>query len=432
MMTKPRAILLLTLACTAAAPAPAPDAESKQSVRPRVPVLEELSRESQLVYTETRRGVARVQLPPPKWINELAAKDNPLDKWGDVIGGQLKVRLEQEREAARAGNYVPVQVDVTASSTTQPAATQPTRVQTSWRFKQIENGNTVVLEPAPDANGAPQAIEIHAGGERDARGLINPGGAPQLRVQAVDAFAPNNVGLVFDAAGHVLVPLYVEKETIAAGVPISVGDGPVEQATFVASDRQTNLTVLKLPESQAGKREPVRLAEARPAEGAMVMLLAPNNGSAQWVVWNESQQNLAGVVVAVDGSVAGFERFGQFLSASSCKPVVEQLVQFGRVKRAKLGVIVRQVDRTDPARDRVAGLGSQPALRVEQVFPNSAAERAGLKRGDLILSVASQPVGDPPALGAAIADRKGDTPLRVLRDGETVDVSVKLNPEDHP
>src|SRR5205823_11619582 len=107
----------------------------------------------------------------------------------------------------------------------------------------------------------------------------------------------------------------------------------------------------------------------------------------------------AGVVVNVDGSVSGFARYGQFLGCGACRPVVDQLVKYGRVKRAALGVSVREVQRDDVLRERWAALASQPALRVSDVQPNSAAERAGLQVGDLIVGVDDEPVGDPATFG---------------------------------
>jgi hypothetical protein len=384
-------------------------------------VLRQLSEESQAVFVQVRRGVVRVQLPPPKWVNEMAARDNPVDKWGSMLSDQVRQRLTQEREDAKAGRYAPVGVEVqpTGAPTTQPQAAA------TWQMKQLAGSDTVIFESNDAAGILPTAIQIHTGGERTPDGRINPGGAPQMVLAPTGNFAPNNVGLVIDAAGHVMVPLYVEKETVGENVRVSVGDGPVESATFVASDRQTNVTVLKLPEA-SGTRNVIQLADKRPAEGSLVLLLAPNSGSAQWLVWNEAQQNVSGVVVTVDGAVAGFARFGQFLSARSCKPVVEQLIESGKVKRARLGVAVRQVGRDDPAREQTAGLGNRPALRVEQVMPKSAAANAGIQRGDLILSLAGELVGDPASLGAALANRTGSTAVHLMRGSEAIDVDVDL------
>ena len=102
--------------------------------------------------------------------------------------------------------------------------------------------------------------------------------------------------------------------------------------------------------------------------------------------------------------------------------MVKQLLAGGAVRRAKLGLAIAEVATNDPSREREPALGSRPAVRVEEVATGSPAERAALKRGDLIVAVNGQPVGDPSAFAAAIT---GDDPLvpaaavklTLLRDG---------------
>ena len=134
-------------------------------------------------------------------------------------------------------------------------------------------------------------------------------------------------------------------------------------------------------------------------------------------------------MVKVDGAVAGFARYGQFFPASGAATVGEQLIRYGRARRAILGVAIREVSRSDPLRRDVPELGTRPALCVDDVTPNSAAAKAGLKAGDLILSLGDEPVGDPPAFAAAISARTGKTPLNLVRDGKKVEISVELKPE---
>ena len=408
-------------ACLVATISPAiaeePPAASSHSL------LEQMNREAQGLYKDVRGGVVHLQLPPPRWLSEVAARDNPVDKWGGQLAEQVKQKLERDRQSAQQGKYNIVRAKINPTTQPQSINASSDAAPAPWRLTQEPANNTIVLEST--GNGDPVAIQIQTGGQlRD--GSVIVGGPPQLTLEPTSGFAPNNVGLIFDDAGHLLVPLYLEKETVGEGVRASVGDGPVLTATFVASDKQTNITVLQLP-ANAGK--PVKLGASRPADGAMVMLLAPNSDSAKLMLWTGGQRDIAGVVVGVDGAVAGFARYGQFLSAGACKPVVEQLVATGKVKRAILGVTVREVPRGDPTREQSAALGNQPALRIEEVRPNSAAARAELHPNDLILTVDGEPVGDPAGFAAAIANRSGKTPMRVLRAGKRIDVTVELQAE---
>src|SRR5829696_7910361 len=68
------------------------------------PLLEQLTRETQALYGGVQRGVLRVQLPPPRWLDEGAGReasvdqDNPLNKYK---GLDPKVREQLARRTAR-------------------------------------------------------------------------------------------------------------------------------------------------------------------------------------------------------------------------------------------------------------------------------------------------------------------------------------------
>jgi S1-C subfamily serine protease len=63
---------------------------------------------------------------------------------------------------------------------------------------------------------------------------------------------------------------------------------------------------------------------------------------------------------------------------------------------------------------------------VREVRANSPAAVAGLRTGDLILSLDGQRVRDVRALAAAIESRGGTRVLRIVRDSELVDVGVRF------
>jgi len=105
--------------------------------------------------------------------------------------------------------------------------------------------------------------------------------------------------------------------------------------------------------------------------------------------------------------------------------VMDQLVQHGRVHRGLLGVTVQGV-----TSDLAAGLGldkSEGAL-VSGVTPGGAAEKAGIKRGDVILGYQGRPVVDTNAFRNEIAATKPGTSitLDVLRDGKTSSMKATL------
>jgi len=148
------------------------------------------------------------------------------------------------------------------------------------------------------------------------------------------------------------------------------------------------------------------------------MLLSPSGDSGHLSIWTGGQQD-RGLLVSTTGSVGGFVRMGQFLSGNAMRPVTEQLIQFGKVRRAVLGVLISQAQTPD----------GHAAMRIEQVIVPSAAAEAGLRDGDFVLSLAGSPVGDVPSFAAAIAQGAGPTELELLRDGQPMIVTVNLKPQ---
>src|SRR5688500_14976503 len=74
---------LLTIAPSvrAAQEPPAPEAPAAESPAAPRPLLDQLNRETEALYREVRRGLLRVQLPPPRWLDEPAVADSPLVKY---------------------------------------------------------------------------------------------------------------------------------------------------------------------------------------------------------------------------------------------------------------------------------------------------------------------------------------------------------------
>lgn len=226
--------------------------------------------------------------------------------------------------------------------------------------------------------------------------------------------APRTTGLIVDESGHVVIPLYIDPDVVLA-MPFKVWSeaaGLVE-AKLVGSDRQTNLSVLKL-ERPIGK--PVPLHGSKPPEGSLVMVLAAWGEAGKLAVWTGAQSE-RGLIVSAQGAITGFARGGQFLSADDALPVINQLIQYRMVRRAMLGVTVQQLETPDGRR----------AMHVDQVQPNSPAELAGVKVGDYILSVYDKPADDLLSFAAAISAAEGVTPIRILRDKAVVELKIEFH-----
>ena len=100
-----------------------------------------------------------------------------------------------------------------------------------------------------------------------------------------------------------------------------------------------------------------------------------------------------------DGNIG----IGFAIPANMARHVMDELRTDGQVRRAQLGVTVQPV-----TSDMAASLGLKETRGaiVSSVAPGSAAERAGVKRGDVIVSFNGQPVHDINALRNRVAEAK--------------------------
>lgn len=144
--------------------------------------------------------------------------------------------------------------------------------------------------------------------------------------------------------------------------------------------------------------------------------------------------NLVGINSAIFSESGGSNGIGFAIPAEMVRRVVESAVSGGgSVVRPWLGARVQTVD---TAIARSVGLPHPEGVLVNELYPRAAGERAGLRTGDVILSVAGQPVQDEAALRYQFAtQRPGErVQLVVLRNGQqqTLVASAEAPPGGAP
>jgi len=356
-------VVLLALIANGAA------VQTSDPATPR-PLLDQLNRETQSLFREVGPSIVRVQLPLP--TNVVLAPDDPMAKWTNRLDPESLRRLAQ--------------LQLSGQQSSSPSA-------------------EIRATTLPDAS---QGISQHA---------------PHIIVLRLDRISPNSVGVVLDDQNHLLIPRFVDKAACQLPVPVSLGNGQWAAATFIASDAQADLTLLQL--NTHIKTKPATIAAVNPPPGTLLLVMSLNPGANRLAVWEGWEPDVS-TLVNIDGSIAGFTKGGHFLSAGACEPVVQELMSHGFVRRAFLGVVIETVSADDAVRQLYPALGATPALRIKQVIPGSTAEHAGLLQDDLILSLAGESVGDPQGFAAAIANRRGNTEIAILRTGQKHLVNVDL------
>ena len=147
--------------------------------------------------------------------------------------------------------------------------------------------------------------------------------------------------------------------------------------------------------------------------------------------------NSGGALVNVKGELVGINSqilspdganigIGFAIPSNMAKHVMDQLRTSGKVTRAQLGVSVQGV--TSDLADSL-GLKDVGGALIGSVSPGSAADRAGLKSGDVIQAFNGQSVRDTNTLRNRVADAAPGSTADVLitRDGAEKHVSVKLD-----
>jgi serine protease Do len=123
--------------------------------------------------------------------------------------------------------------------------------------------------------------------------------------------------------------------------------------------------------------------------------------------------NVIGVNSAIySPSGGGNVGVGFAIPANQVKEIVTALREHGRVDRGWLGVMMQEVS---PSMAKALGLKDSKGALVVDVESDGPAARAGLQRGDVVLSVDGKPIDDGRALARRVA---------VIAQGTRVDVAV--------
>ncbi len=276
-------------------------------------------------------------------------------------------------------------------------------------------------------------------------------------------------GSVIDNQGHILTNYHVIED--AQKLTVSLGGNKVYPAKVVGKDPDTDLaviqieppkeglTVIPLSDSDklvvgqkvlaignpfgldrtlttgviSGLQRPIRARNGRPIEGAIQTDASINPGNSGGPLLDKYGRMIGinSQILSPSGASAGV---GFAIPVNIAKRVVPQLIQFGEVRRPKLGASTPSV--ADLVQ-RGYRLPVEEGLLVYQTLPNGSAERAGLRGisqdgyiGDIILSVDGQKMSDMDDL-YRLLDKKqiGDTiQVEILRDGKPMTVQVKLLP----
>ncbi|WP_107850929.1 Do family serine endopeptidase [Oceanimonas marisflavi] len=140
----------------------------------------------------------------------------------------------------------------------------------------------------------------------------------------------------------------------------------------------------------------------------------------------DMEGNLVGINTAILGPGGGNIGIGFAIPANMVKNLADQILEYGEVRRGVLGVMGGELT-SELA--RTFGYRSQHGAFVSQVLEDSAADKAGLKAGDIIISLDGKPIRSFGELRAKVATMGADRTVKLglFRDGKEKTVEVTLD-----
>ena len=270
-------------------------------------------------------------------------------------------------------------------------------------------------------------------------------------------------GVIVSADGFVLTNNHVVEG--AEKITVLLNDKKAYEAKVIGLDKPSDLAVLKieaanLPFLNLGNSDNVRVGDVVLAIGnplgigqtvtsgiisAKGRRTGLNDGSFEDFLQTDApinRGNSGGALINLTGELIGIN--SQILSTSGgsigigfsipsnmAKGVMEQLIANGKVRRGQLGVGIQAV--TEEIKEYF-GLKDAKGVLINDVKKGSAAEKAGLKRDDVVVAINDKPIDDMNVLRNTVAATLPGTEIKVkiVRDGQEQEIPVvldELNPE---
>jgi serine protease Do len=265
-------------------------------------------------------------------------------------------------------------------------------------------------------------------------------------------------GVILDKNGYIVTNYHVTEN--AKSMKVTLCDGRSLDAKLVGTDPLTDLAVIKidasgLPPASFGGCDELRVADWVLAIGNALALeggptvtfgVVGNKGRSiqlpNGVILHDLIQtdaainpgnsggalvNMAGQVVGINNAkAAGAENIGFAISSNTVASVVQDLVNHGRVVRPWLGVEPRTIT---PYIATIYDLSTEEGVLVVTVMEDGPAEKAGLRKGDIITGFAGKEITSADELREAIhSHRIGDVvKIDFLRSGESHTSAVTLS-----
>ena len=263
-------------------------------------------------------------------------------------------------------------------------------------------------------------------------------------------------GVIVSADGYILTNFHVIES--ADDIQVSLNDGKTYKATTVGTDPESDLAVLRitaqdLPAITFGQMENLRVGDVVLAIGnpfgvgqtvtmGIVSALGrshlgintfenfiqtdaainPGNSGGALV---DVAGNLVGINTAIYSRTGGNHGIGFAIPVSSARSIMEQIIASGAVTRGWIGVEAQEI--TSELADSF-NLPDTAGALIAGVVRGSPADRAGIRPGDVLLSINGTTVTDPQVMLDLIAGLapESEARFRLRRDTSILELPIRI------
>ncbi len=289
------------------------------------------------------------------------------------------------------------------------------------------------------------------------------GGVPKAPRKFKQEMKGLGSGMIIDAQGLILTNYHVAGT--ASKIQVTLADGSQHPATLVGGDAKTDLAVIRittgkpLPHVTFGDSDTAEVGEWVAAIGAPraleksitqgIISAKHRTGITDPNAYQDFLQtdaainpgnsggpllNLYGQVIGVNAAIAtesgGFEGIGFTIPSKMAVYVANALIAHGKVERGWLGVSIRNLT---PELAKAAHVETATGALIVDVVKGGPAEKAGLKKNDVVVAYDGKDISDSTTLRNEVAQTPVGHKVRltVLRDGRKEQVTVVIgNLED--
>ena len=262
-------------------------------------------------------------------------------------------------------------------------------------------------------------------------------------------------GVLVSEDGYILTNNHVINQV--QNISVGLWDGRFATAQIVGSDPETDLAVLKidltgLPAAPLAENGNVRVGDVVLAIGnafglshtvTMGIISATGRNDLRSVLYEDFIQtdaainagNSGGALINYRGEVIGIntrnldqmsgaQNIGFAIPIAMARDVMQQIVENGSVRRGSIGALFSDL----PLSLQTDGTAMRRGVQVRDVTPNGPAWNAGIRPGDILLSIDGVEADDARALLLMIAQRQPGSRVefRVQRNSETFDTYATL------